>query len=121
MAKKKIALQQPPDFSSIVPADLSGNAPSPTSSGIDMHNLAPEQANSIPDEGSAHVGFKVHRRSSETRIHPETGDKTEHHSVHMHLSHFHPSDEEAPKKKKLTDSTDAADAVRDGIGGSEMA
>ena len=125
MKNKKIPLQAPPDFHSLVPPDLDG--PSPTSSGMDMDNLSPEQAESIPDKGTAHVGYNVHRRTSETRIHPKTGEKTEHHSVHMKLSHFEPQDQEegspeeeksetpTKEKKELKSKrieTNAQDAVR---------
>jgi len=116
--KKSIQLQTPPDYSSLVPADLQPGgqtASPPTSSGIDMDNLSPEEADAIPDEGTANVGFKVHHRRSETKIHPKTGEKKESHSVRMHLHSFEPHPpEDAKPKKKLLQSTDAAEAVRDG-------
>ena len=111
--KKSIPLTSPPDFGSLVPADLSGNAPSPTSSGMSMDNLSPEEAGAIPDEGKATVHFKVHHRSSETDIGKE-GDKKERHHVRMHVHEFEPhKEEEKPAKKKLLNSTDASKAVED--------
>jgi hypothetical protein len=115
--KKSIPLTPAPDFSSLVPPDLAGNAPSPTSSGLSMDNLSPEEANAIPDEGTANVKFKVHHRSSKTDI-GKDGDRSERHHVRMHVHEFEPHPPEVkPKKKKLLESTDAAQAAGDGLGG----
>jgi hypothetical protein len=128
MPKKKISLNPPPNFNSIAhigPMGLdTGGAPS--SSGFDMDNLSPEQANSIPDEGQGTAHFKVHKRSSDTQIDPETGEKTEKHSVRMHIHGFEPheaddKEEKKPKKKqKLTENMDAQDAVRNNFMPSPM-
>jgi hypothetical protein len=50
---KKIPLQAPPDFSSMVPPDVSAQnePPPPTSDGLSIDNMSPEQANSIPKKG----------------------------------------------------------------------
>lgn len=83
-----------------------------------MDNLSPEDASAIPDEGQATIGYKVHHRRSESHIHPRTGEKRETHSVRMHVHNFEPhsgEEKSAPKKKKLTESTDAQDAVREGM------
>ena len=122
--KKSIPLQSPPDFNSIVPMDLQGGPNAPevppaTSSGMDMDNLSPEESAAIPDEGKATIHYKVHRRSSDTHIHPKSGEKREKHSVRMHVHNFEPHKEEEPpppKKKKLTEQTDAQDAVRQQMG-----
>lgn len=110
--KKSIPLTAAPDFSSLVPPDLSANAPSPTSSGMALDNLSPEEDSAIPDEGKATVDYKVHHRSSDTNI--KDGDKKSKHHVRMHIHNFepHPPEEKAPKKKLLS-STDAGGAVRD--------
>ncbi len=116
--KKSIPLQSPPDYGNLIGPGITSEAatqPPPSTSGMDMDNLSGEEANAIPDEGTASVGFKVHHRRSETRIHPKTGEKSEHHSVSLHVHSFEPHPPpEAPKKKKLMESTDAAEAVRDG-------
>ena len=111
--KKSIPLAPAPDFSSLVPPDLSANAPSPTSSGMSLDNLSPEEADAVPDEGNATVGFKVHHRSSTTDI-SKDGKKKETHHVRMHVHNFepHPPEESVPKKKLMA-STDAAKAVQD--------
>lgn len=121
--KKSIPLQSPPDYSSLMPVDVASQQagqgpPPPTTSGMDVDNLSPEEAGAIPDEGKATIHYKVHHRRSETHIHPKTGEKKESHSVRMHVHNFEPHQEEekpAPKKKKLTESTDAQSAVRDGL------
>jgi hypothetical protein len=111
--KKSIPLQPAPDFSSLVPPDLSPNAPSPTSSGMALDNLSPEEDSAIPDEGKATVDYKVHHRSSSTDISKE-GDKKSSHHVRMHIHNFEPHPpEEKPAKKKLLSSTDAGKAVQD--------
>ena len=118
---KKIPLQAPPDFSSMVPPDVSGEEAPPTSPGMEMNDLSPDQANSIPDSGEANVGFtKVHHRS-EKHIHPD-GSTTEKHHVKLNLTHFHPhkddkeedKEEEAPKSKKI--QRNAQQAVADHFG-----
>lgn len=116
--KKSIPLQSPPDYGSLIGPGITSEAaatPPPSTSGLDVDNLSPEEANAIPDEGTANVGFKVHHRRSEVHIHPKSGEKTEKHSVRMHVNSFEPHPPpEAPKKKKLMESTDAAEAVRNG-------
>ena len=117
--KKQIQLAAPPDYSSLVPASMQAGGdegPPPTSSGMDMDNLSPEEASAVPDEGTANIGFKVHHRHSDTRI-DKDGNKTEHHTVRMHVHHFEPHTPEAkPKGKKLTDSTNASAAAGEGLG-----
>ena len=84
---------------------------------MDIDNLSPEESNAIPNEGSANIKFKVHHRKSETHI-DKKGEKTERHHIRMHVHDFSPHEEEAkeaPKKKKLTASTNAQDAVMDGL------
>lgn len=111
--KKSIPLQTPPDFSSLVPPDLQQGAPSPTSSGMEMNDLSPEEDGAIPDTGKATVDYSVHHRSSRTEI-GKDGDKKSTHHVRMHIHNFepHPPEEKAPKKK-LMDSGDASKAVGD--------
>lgn len=90
------------------------------SDGMNVDNMSPEQANSIPDEGDATVGYKVHRRQSETHI-AKDGSKKEKHSVHMHVTHFHPhgdadkkdGDDKEPQKKSKKIQKDAQEAVRE--------
>lgn len=117
----KIPIQAPPDFSSIVPPDVAagGQAPPPTSDGVSIDNMGPEQANSIPDSGVAKVGFKKTHHRIEKNIHPD-GSTTEKHHVRLSLHHFEPQadekmDEESPKKgKKLV--RDAGQAVAEHFG-----
>src|ERR1700693_1903226 len=106
--KKSIPLTSPPDFHSLVPVDISGAGapptPPPSTGGLDVDNLSPEEAEAIPDQGTANIGFKVHHRRSETHI-AKDGKKSERHSVRMHVHNFEPHSEEAappvsPKKKK---------------------
>jgi hypothetical protein len=105
-----------------VPAE-SSQEPNPVSSGLDIDNLSPEQAQDIPDEGHATIHYKVHHRRSEEHI--RNGEKKERHHVRMHVTHFEPHHraetkegaqekpgEEKPKRKRLLASTDAQDAVR---------
>jgi hypothetical protein len=124
--KKSIPLQSPPDFNSIVPPDLAGGSgppPPASTSGMDMDNLSPEEAGAIPNEGSATVKYKVHHRRSEQHINKD-GKSRERHSIRMHVHDFEPhNDPDAvsgvvtppapPRKKKLTASTNAQDAVMD--------
>lgn len=115
----KIKLQAPPDYTSLVPPDVSGQQ-QPASSGMDLDNLPPEAANSIPDEGKGTVHYRVHHRRSEKRIAPD-GKTTEHHSVRMHVTHFEPhypeseegEHEEKPKAKSKKLQKDAQEAVRE--------
>jgi hypothetical protein len=120
----KIPIQAPPDFSSMVPPDVAsqGEPPPPTSDGVSIDNLSPEQANSIPDDGEAKVGFKKTHHRSEKTIHPD-GSSTEKHHVRLALTHFHPQkeekegadEEEAPKKSKKL-QRNAQQAVADHFG-----
>ena len=111
--KKSIPLAAPPDFSSIIPPDLSSNAPSPTTSGMELDNLSPEEDSAIPDKFKATVDGSVHHRSSQTKIDKDGNRSTTHH-VRMHIHNFEPHPpEEKPSKKKLLSSTDAGKAVQD--------
>lgn len=123
----KIPIQPPPDFSSLVPPDVAsqGEPPPPTSDGMSIDNLSPEQANSIPDEGKAEVGFKKTHHRSEKNIHPD-GSSTEKHSVRLAMTHFHPKKEESeengeeePVKKKAKIGKSAHQAVADHFSGGE--
>jgi hypothetical protein len=111
--KKSIPLATPPDFSSLVPPDLQQGAPNPTSSGMEMNDLSPEEDSAIPDTGKATVDYSVHHRSSRTDI-SKDGDKSSKHHVRMHIHNFEPHPPEAKSpKKKLMASTDAGKAVQD--------
>lgn len=113
----KIKLQAPPDYSSLIPTDVAAQQ-QPASSGMDLDNLPPEAANSIPDKGKGTVHYEVHHRRSEKRIHPD-GKTSEHHSVRMHVTHFEPhypedeEGEEKPEKKSKKIQKDAQEAVRE--------